>query len=112
MDAIVKNGTIGAVSGAIPGWISSVASLALTQQYLNKTGDMGFTVVVLLAFVGGSVIGATGGFIGGAIGGENAARNGLIGGTLITPAICAAIIIDDKLTKKSAKLPLSTSPWS
>jgi hypothetical protein len=101
MDAIVKNGTIGAASGAIPGWISSVASFVITKELVARKESL--NLLIALSFIGGSVIGAAGGFIGGAIGGKNAARNGLIGGTMITPAICAAIIIDDKLTKKSAK---------
>jgi hypothetical protein len=96
---ILKNGTIGATSGAIPGWITSIVSLSVARQLSPE--QINYLVIAAVPF--GWIPGMIGGFVGGAIGGENAARNGAIGGALITPIICSAIIIDDQLTMVDGK---------
>jgi hypothetical protein len=96
---IAKNGTVGATSGALPGWISSIVSLALARNVVPDQTN--YLLVASVPF--GWICGLAGGFVGGAIGGKNAARNGVIGGTLVTPALCAAIIVNEKwINRKGA----------
>jgi hypothetical protein len=109
MDAIVNNGAIGAASGAVAGYIPSLASFVITKE--KNLVDTDLTIFIIGSFVG--VVGAVGGFIGGAIGSKNPALYGVIGGTLIAPLICSAIIIEDKLTnKKTAERKPLGSPSS
>ena len=98
---IVKNVLIGAGSGAIPGWITSVPSFMVTKE--RVTTDLNY--MIILAVVGGW----TGGLIGGGIGGafsdkKTAARNGIIIGSLFSPLLSVAIIIDDKINNTSSSI--------